>query len=118
MGNFSMIHHLTRFLIEKHESYDWIWNIGICGYRDIDDKRKDTLIQCVRSVSLASKKECVFPVFVRVGAFSTIASTETPMTEKTDLQYDFVDMESYGFGYVMERFAFPYLCLKIPYDCV
>ena len=104
---------LTQKLSEHH--YDFIINIGLCGYKDT----KQDIIQIARSVYLPTRKELLVPQFLKLAQRVSIACSEVPVYDASLLwEEDYVDMESYAVEKVSEYFRILRLMLKVPYDRV
>ena len=65
-------------------------------------------------------KENIIPIPIKIAPLQTIISSETIVTQQTEIQNQtwtyFIDMESYGIEYVAQQFHFPRLYIKVPID--
>ena len=112
MSNYNMIYNLTRFL-EQNRSFDFIINIWVCGYK----QEKIDLIQVWRIKNIINNKELIVPNFLDFSSVESIISSEKIIYDKKEIwEENFVDMESFWFEFVSEKFNLPRLILKIPVD--
>ncbi len=109
--NYKTILHLQEQLINK--KYDFIINLGVCGYSEKYNK----LIQISRIKNISNNKELIVPTFFRFSSLESIACSEVPVYSKNILNWEnFVDMESYWLEIVCEKYSIPRIILKIPVD--
>ncbi|MFA5917613.1 MAG: hypothetical protein WC850_05270 [Candidatus Gracilibacteria bacterium] len=112
IGNYKTIFNLTKYLSEK--SYDFIVNIGICGYID-----KNKPFQVAKIFNISNNKEFIIPIGFKFLNLESIACSEKIIFDTKELQDEkYVDMESYGFEFVCDKFKIPRIILKIPYDSI
>ena len=125
VGNYSTILQLTKTLSQK--KYDFVINIWVCGYKTppnlpLSGEGKyipEKVIQVAHSYNLANKKEIIYPIVLEFAALKSISCSEIPVFEPKVLwEYNFVDMESYGFEKVCESFKVARISLKVPVDKV
>jgi len=130
MGNENTILNLTNFLKEK--SYDFILNIWSCGYIFSNND----IIQIAKITNLANLKEKLPPIQVKLENLHEIVTVPLPLknveisNNKNTFYFEknkiissniiskktFIDMESYWFEIVCEKFLIPRVILKIPTD--
>jgi len=111
MWNYKTILNLTRFL--ENNNFDFIVNIWVCGFKG----EKQDFIQIWRIKNLANNKELIIPNFINFWKVESIACSENIIYDKKDLwEENFVDMESYWFEMVVEKYNLPRIILKIPVD--
>ncbi len=125
MGNYNMIFNLTKFL-EKNNNIDFIVNIWVCGYslplsQPFPPREKGAevpkVIQAWRIKNLSDSKEKIIPNFIDFTEIESIACSEKIIYDKNKLEEeDFVDMESYWFEMVAEKYNIARLILKVPVD--
>lgn len=116
IGNYSCIFSLTKYLLEHNDQTYFIINIGICGY-------VGEYYPCIQGAIIKHKnnmKENIIPIPIKIAPLQTIISSETIVTQQTEIQNQtwtyFIDMESYGIEYVAQQFHFPRLYIKVPID--
>lgn len=110
--NYKTILNLTKHLQENN--YNFVVNIWICWF--IKEKNP---IQIARIYNLSNKKELLVPVHFKFLKLETIACNETVVYEEIILWDEkYVDMESFGFEFVLDNFKIPRIILKIPFDKV
>ena len=113
MWNYKTILNLTEFL--TNQDFDFIVNIWVCWYK----KEIEKCIQVGRIKNLANNKELIVPIFFEFSKIKSIASSEKIIYDKKEIfEEDFVDMESYWFELVAEKFELPRIILKIPVDMI
>ncbi len=109
--NYNMIFHLTRFL--ESNPIDFVVNIGVCGYINTSKQ----YIQVARSYNINTYHEKIIPSPFWLTTPENVACSETIIYNKEFLwSNNFVDMESFGFEFVLEKLNIPRICLKIPFD--
>jgi len=118
MGNYETIYALTKYLsdlAQKGIKYDFVVNIGICGYT----KSKPDLIQIARIFSISTQKEHLVPIFFEFAPLQSIACGERPALNEQELCGEsYIDMESFAVEYVANKLKIPRLLLKVPIDRV
>lgn len=111
IGIYASMYTLSTYL--GLNTVDVIINIGICGYKDTHNG----WFQVARTYNLQTHKELLIPIQSTVGTLSSIACSETPITEPGLLGADnFVDMESRGIEYVCAAAKVARYIIKVPYD--
>ena len=130
MWNENIILNLTKLLKEKH--YDFIFNIWSCGYISSNYD----IIQIAKITNLTNLKEKLPPIQVKLEKLHEVITVPLPLKnieishnknlfyfEKNQIitsniisQETFIDMESYWFEIVCEKFSIPRIILKIPTD--
>lgn len=122
MWNYKTILNLWLHLVEN--KYDFIVNIWVCGWcNDITTGYPEKLIQISGIKNISNNKEIISPVFLEFTKIETIfcsekivySDTSLPLGE-TEWGLSFVDMESYGFELVCDKFDISRIILKIPVD--
>ncbi len=110
--NYKTIYNLTKHLSENN--YDFIVNIWICGYIDTDKP-----FQVAKILNISNNKEVIIPIPFEFLNLESIACSEKIIYDTKELQYEkYVDMESYWFEFVCDKFKIPRIILKIPYDSI
>ncbi|MCD5382923.1 hypothetical protein LR002_02265, partial [Candidatus Gracilibacteria bacterium] len=111
IGNFDSIYNLTKFLEGK--DFDFVANFGICGYKN----QKPDFVQIGRIFGKAKEKEFLVPQFINFGKISSILSSEKIIFEEKEIgEENFVDMESFGIEFVLEKTGIPRAFFKFPFD--
>lgn len=116
IGNYETIFTLTKFLTEQEDSDFFLVNIGICGYWNRGEQ-PEKLIQIGRIKNRTTEKELLPPLPIRFAKIESIRSSEKPILEGKGA-YGFGEMESRGIELVADKFRFPRLFLKVPFDRV
>lgn len=107
-------HTLTQKLAQ--ETFDCIWNIGVCGRKHLDTPR---FFQVSRILNIHTGKELIVPPFVHIGPLHGIYCSDVPVSDATRLQEEaFVDMESFAVEFIAQKYATPRLLCKVPVDVV
>ncbi|NDK07989.1 hypothetical protein EOM39_01940 [Candidatus Gracilibacteria bacterium] len=110
IGSYKTILNLAKYLSEN--KYDFLVNIGICGYL-----KEKSLFQVARISNIHNGKELLIPIPFKFLSLDSIACSENIVYDKKNLQDEnYVDMESYGFELVCDDFKIPRIILKVPYD--
>ncbi len=110
--NYKTIYNLTKHLSENN--YDFIINIWICGYVDTDKP-----FQVAKILNISNNKEFIIPIPFKFLNLNSIACSEKIIYDTKELQDEkYVDMESYGFEFVCDKFKIPRIIFKIPYDSI
>ena len=128
MWNYNTIFNLTKYL-EKNNQIDFIVNIWVCGYIPLSQpfpprekgEKVQKLIQVWRIKNFANLKEKIIPNFINFANVESILSSEQIISEENilkDFWENFVDMESYWFELVAEKYNLPRIILKVPVDKV
>jgi len=122
MGNYNMIYSLTKFL-QDNKNIDFVLNIWVCGYIPLSqpfppgEKGVENVIQIWRIKNIVNNKELIVPNFIDFSSIESIACSEKIIYDKKEIwEENFVDMESFWFEFVLEKFNLPRLILKIPVD--
>jgi len=112
--NYNMILNLTRFL-EKEDDFDFVINIWVCWY---EENKKD-FIQVWRIFNLSNKKEKILPSIITFWEVEGIVTSDIVIYNDEFLnEWKYVDMESYWFEFVLEKYDIARMILKIPVDKV
>ena len=135
MWNYKTIMNLWLFLTQQ--KYDFIVNVWVCWYSGGPTEKNVGVIPCVHPViqisgikNISNNKELISPVFLEFTKIKSIFCSEKIIYSINDLiplnkgedflkenQGDsFVDMESYWFEMVCDKFDIPRIILKIPVD--
>jgi len=123
--NYETISSLEHYLTE-HKEPIFIWNIGICGYRNPDNKKKSDPIQVASVINIHTEKEMIIPPFLEIAPLKTCFSGENIIYEKPEFKKEiwtiddemYFDMESWWIEFVDSKYKYPRLILKIPFDSV
>jgi len=111
MWNYKTIMNLWLYLIKQ--KFDFIVNIWVCWY--FEEYEKITQISRIKNIS--NDKELISPVFLEFAKIKSIACSEKIIYDSDLLEWEkFVDMESYWFEMVCDKFDIPRIILKIPVD--
>ena len=131
MWNYNMIFSLTKKLKEK--KYDFVVNIGISWLKIMVDSennqylkylkmKKEPFYQVSNIFELETWRELIVPVFFKFWSLSSCISANKPI-KRVDFRFSFLnhqlfllDMESYGFEFVVDKFVIPRIILKVPVD--
>lgn len=123
MWNYKTILNLTEFLSKNN--FDFIINIWVCGYiYNFENSEIDDFIQVWRVKNLSNDKELIIPNILDFWKIESIFSSEKivyddsillPLLTREEAR-GWVDMESYWFELVCEKFEIPRIILKIPVD--
>ncbi len=124
MWNYKTILNLTGFL--KENIFDFIVNIGVCWYKSPHPHPNplpwrgegiEQVIQIWRIKNLSNSKELIIPNFIEFSKIESIASSEKIIYDEKEIwEENFVDMESFWFEMVSEKYNLPRIILKIPVD--
>jgi len=108
--NYKTIFNLTRHLSEH--KYDFMVNVWICWYV----KDKETF-QVARILNIVSNKELLIPIHFKFLKLESIACSDKIVYEEKELNNEkYVDMESYWFEFVTDKFKVPRIIIKVPFD--
>ncbi len=112
MWNYNTIFNLTKFL-EKNNDIDFIINIWVCWFK----KYRENFIQIWRIKNILNNKELIIPNFINFWKIDSIACSEDIIYNSDEIwQENFIDMESFWFEMVSEKYNIPRIILKIPVD--
>jgi len=121
MWNYKTIMNLWLYLFEH--KFDFIVNIWVCWYSPLSqpfpprEKGVEKLIQISGIKNISNNKELISPVFLEFAKIKSIACSEKIVFDSNFLEWEkFVDMESYWFEMVCNKFDIPRIILKIPVD--
>jgi len=138
MWNYNTIFALTKKLEQKQ--YDFIMNIGVGWIRrmtkDLSDDFKwwkkispkspkistSPFYQVSNIFELETWKELIVPIFFKFWPLSSCISAnkaikyEDSKFSNLNSQFSLLDMESYGFEFVLEKYNLPRIILKVPVD--
>lgn len=108
--NYKTIFNLTKHLSEN--KYDFVVNIWICWY-----VKEIKPFQVARIFNIVSNKELIIPVPFKFLKLESIGCSDKIIYEEKELRDEkYVDMESFWFEFVLDRFKVPRLIIKIPFD--
>lgn len=111
IGNYETIFNLTNKL--ESESFDFVINIWICWYF----WEKLPFLQAARIKNFSTNKELIVPIpFIFWPLESLWCSDIIVSSIEKLLDEKYVDMESYWFEFVLNKFNLPRLILKVPAD--
>ena len=126
MWNYKTIMNLSLYLVEQ--SFDFIINIWVCWWSSHPNplpKGEGTykVIQIWRIKNIANNKELIVPIFFEFWKIESIVCSEKIMTSPLTPLFTgegenifFVDMESYWFEMIWNKFDIPRIILKVPVD--
>lgn len=123
--NYESIFSLEQYLTKNPEPI-FVWNIGICGYWNSENKKLNEPIQAASIINIHTEKERIVPPFLKLAPLKNCFSSETIIFNKPNFEKEFLtiddemyfDMESRWISFVAERYKMPYLILKVPFDFV
>lgn len=111
--NFNMIYSLKEYLETKTKP-DFIVNIWVCWKLNNDFNNYFSVVKIKNS---SNSKEALVPIFLPNLELKSILCSDKIVTSKDDLNwFEFVDMESFWFDFVLSKQKIPYLILKKPFD--
>lgn len=113
LWNYNTIFSLTKYL-ENHK-IDFVINIWIAWIRN-KKKNLKHFYQVSNIFEYETNKELIVPIFFKFWELLTCISANKPIS---NVNVDFpvlLDMESFWFEFVMEKYNLPRLILKIPVD--
>jgi len=126
MWNYKTIMNLWLHLVEQ--KFDFIVNIWVCGWSPHPNPLPngegiEQLIQISAIKNISNNKELISPVFLEFTKIKSIfcsekivyCATSLPL-EETEWGLIFVDMESYWFEMIWNKFNIPRIILKVPVD--
>lgn len=126
MGNYKTILNLTNYLWKNN--FDFIVNIWVCWWTSfLKDNYPEKIIQVSRIFNLWNNKELISPIFFEFWNIESIFCSDKIIYDENilhinrgelDRETNFVDMESYWFELVLEKFETPRIILKVPVDKV
>ncbi len=108
--NYKTIFNLTKHLSEN--KYDFVVNIWICWY-----VKESKTFQVARILNIVSNKELIIPIPFRFLKLESVACSDKIIYEENELKDEkYVDMESFWFEFVSDKFKVPRIIIKIPFD--
>jgi hypothetical protein len=111
MWNYKTIMNLWLYLTQQ--KYDFIVNIWVCWY--VWEYQKIIQISAIKNIS--NNKELISPIFLEFTKIKSIACSDKIIYDPEKLEWEqFVDMESYWFEMICDKFNIPRIILKIPVD--
>ena len=125
MWNYEAISSLENYLIKNAEPH-FIWNIWMCGYRNPNNEKKSEPIQISNVINIHTEKESIIPPFLEIAPMRTCFSSETLVYNKPQFKKKiwtindemYFDMESRWIEFVVSKYKYPRLFLKVPFDFV
>lgn len=125
IGNYETIYSLEKYLAWYSEPV-FIWNIGICGYWNPDNFKKSELIQVATVINIHSEMESIVPVFLQVAPLKNCFCSEYIVFQKPKMKKEiwtannerYFDMESWWIEFIAQKYKYPRLILKIPFDLI
>ena len=125
MWNYEAISSLQQYLMQHPEPM-FIRNIWMCGYRNPDNEKKLEPIQVSNVINIHTEKESIIPPFLQIAQMRTCFSGETLTYKKPQFKKEiwtingemYFDMECRWIEFVVAKFKFPRLYLKVPFDFV
>jgi len=113
LWNYNAIFSLTKYL--ENNKPDFVVNIWIAWIRDKAENLK-SFYQVSNILEYETNKELIVPVFFKFWEFLTCISANKPI-KNVDVNFPvLLDMESFWFEFVMEKYNLPRLILKVPVD--
>lgn len=108
--NYKTIFNLTKNLSEN--KYDFVVNIWICWF-----VKEMEPFQVARILNIVSNKELILPIHFKFLKLESISCSDKIIYEEKELNNEkYVDMESYWFEFVSDKFKVPRIIIKIPFD--
>lgn len=108
--NYKTIFNLTKFLSEN--KYDFVVNIWICWHL-----KENSPFQVARIINIWTNKELVPPIPFKFLKLESIACSDKIIYDEKEINNEkYVDMESYWFEFVCDKFKVPRIILKVPFD--
>jgi len=126
MWNYKTIMNLWLFLVEQ--KFDFIVNIWVCGWNLHSNPLPkgegiEQLIQISAIKNISNNKELISPVFLEFAKIESIVCSEKIIYDEKEIipllgkeGLGVVDMESYWFEMIWNKFNIPRIILKIPVD--
>jgi len=126
MWNYKTIMNLWLHLVEQ--KFDFIVNIWVCGWSPHPNPLPngegiEQLIQISAIKNISNNKELISPVFLEFSKIESIISSEKIIYDKNEIipllakeGLGVVDMESYWFEMIWNKFNIPRIILKVPVD--
>ena len=122
--NYDTISSLENYLTKNNEP-TFIFNIWICGYRNINNEVKSDPIQVASVINIHTEKELIVPPFLKIAPLKTCFSGENVIYQKPEFNKIwitndemFFDMESRWIEFIASKYKLPRLILKIPFDFI
>jgi hypothetical protein len=85
IGNYETISSLEHYLTQNSEP-TFIWNIGICGYRNKNKEKKSDPFQVTSVVNIHTEKEMIIPPFLQIAPIRNCFCSENIVLEKPRFQ--------------------------------
>ena len=121
MWNYKSIMNLWLYLVEH--KYDFIVNIWVCWWTPpltpplVGEGNLEKVIQVSAIKNISNNKELISPIFFEFSKIKSIACSEKIIYDPEKLEWEkFVDMESYWFEMILNKFEYPRIILKVPVD--
>jgi len=113
--NYQAIATLSSF--DNIDGMNFIVNIWVCGYKF----NYVPFFQVWKIRSSTLNQELIPPIFLRFGDLMSIYCSDLPVYDSSKLQtfydsIDFVDMESFGIEFVLQKYQIPRIYIKVPVD--
>jgi len=123
--NYETISSLENYLT-RNSGPTFILNIWICGYWNQNNENKSEPIQVASIVNVHTEKEMIIPPFLEIAPLKTCFSGENIIYKKPEFKKEiwtindemYFDMESRWIEFVVSKYKYPRLILKIPFDFV
>lgn len=108
--NYKTIFNLTKYL--SLNKYDFVVNIWICWY-----VKDNSPFQVARILNIISNKELIPPTHFKFLKLETIGCSDKIIYDEKELKDEkYVDMESFWFEFVCDKFKVPRIIIKVPFD--
>jgi hypothetical protein len=125
MWNYKTIMNLWLYLTQQ--KYDFIVNIWVCWWTDNNrspiplpfsqKEGGEKIIQISAIKNISNNKELISPIFLEFAKIKSVTCSEKIIYNPEKLEWEkFVDMESYWFEMIWNKFNIPRIILKIPVD--
>ena len=123
--NYETISSLENYLTKNSEP-TFIWNIWICGYWNPKNEKKSEPVQVASVINVHTEKEMIIPPFLEIASLKTCFSGENIVYKKPEFKKEiwtidnemYFDMESRWIEFVVSKYKYPRLILKIPFDFI
>ncbi len=123
--NYETISSLEHYFTKNNEP-TFALNIWICGYWNQKYKKKSEPIQVASVINFHTEKEMIIPPFLQIAPLKTCFSGENVIVKKPEFQKNiwtinnemYFDMESRWVEFVLSKYKYPHLILKVPFDFI
>lgn len=123
--NYETISSLEHYLTENKEP-TFVWNIWICGYWNPKNEKKSDPIQVASVINVHTQKELIIPPFLQIAPLKNCFCGECIIYERPEIGDKiwtiegemYFDMESRWIEFIVSKYRYPRLILKVPFDFV